>query len=191
VYEGLGQQNILYIPITILQHTTGMTSVFTSPDVNTDPLRSMISVDQQSIVMDFSLKGLNAVEIHNDLVATFKGKAKSYSTVTYSLRKPSFSSPKTPQPSESPASILNESDEAILPGLSEEPFASVRHLARRTHLRGFTVYDHLTHKLGFVVGYRCWVPHFLSEADKHTEHNFHLNFLKCFSTRKTGRGMTL
>jgi hypothetical protein len=53
-------------------------------------------MDQQSIVMYPSLKGLNAVEIHDDLVATLKGEVKSDSTVTYFLRKPSFSSPKIP-----------------------------------------------------------------------------------------------
>jgi hypothetical protein len=109
-------------------------SVFISPNVKTDPSRSVIPTDQQSTVMYLSLKGLKAVEIHNDLVATLKGEAKSYSIVTYYLRKPSFSSPNTPQPSESPAPILNESDEAILLALSEEPFALVRQLARRTHL---------------------------------------------------------
>jgi hypothetical protein len=118
--------------------------------------------------MDLSLKGLNAVEIHNDLAATLNGEAKSYSTVTYDLRKLTFSSPKTPQPSESPAPILNESDETILLTLSEEPFASVWQLARRTHPHGFTVYDHLTRKLGFTVRYLYLVPHLLSEADKHT-----------------------
>jgi hypothetical protein len=46
--------------------------------------------------MYLSLKGLNAVEMHNDLVTTLKGEAKSYGTVTYYLRKPSYSSPKTP-----------------------------------------------------------------------------------------------
>jgi hypothetical protein len=60
----------MYIPITILQHTTSVTSVFTSPDGKTDPLRSVISIGQQSIVIYLSLKGLSAVEIHNDLVAT-------------------------------------------------------------------------------------------------------------------------
>jgi hypothetical protein len=83
-------------------------SVFTCPDVKMDPLRYVISMDQQSIVMYLSLKGLNAVEIHNNLIAILKGEAKSYRTVTYYLRKPSFSSPKTPQPSGSPAPILNE-----------------------------------------------------------------------------------
>jgi hypothetical protein len=53
-------------------------------------------MDKQWIVMDLSLKGLNAAEIHNDLVATLKSEVKSDSTVTYSVRKPSFSSPKTP-----------------------------------------------------------------------------------------------
>jgi hypothetical protein len=134
VWEGLSQQNILYIPITILQHTTSTVSVFTSQDAKTDALRFVISMDQQSIVMSFSLKGLNAVEVHNDLVATLKGEAESDSTVTYYVRKPIFSSPKTSQPSESPAPIFNESDEAILIALSEEPFASVQQLARRTHL---------------------------------------------------------
>jgi hypothetical protein len=64
--------------------------------------------------MYLNLKGLNTVEIHDDLVATLKCEANSDSTLTYNLLKPSFSSPKTPQPSESPAPILNESDEAIL-----------------------------------------------------------------------------
>jgi hypothetical protein len=145
-----------------------MASFFTSPDVETDPLRSVISKDQSLIVMCLGLKGLNAVETHNDLVVILKGEAKSDSTVRYYLRKPSFSSPKTPQPSESQAPILNESDEVILLALSEEPFASVQQLACRTHLRSSTVYDHLTHKLGFTVRYPRWVPHLLSEAHKYT-----------------------
>jgi hypothetical protein len=125
-------------------------------------------MDQQSIVMYLSLKGLNAVEIHNNLVVTVKLEAKSYSIVTDCLRKASFSSPKTPQPSKSPALILNQLDEAILLAFCEQPFASVRQLARRAHLHSSMVYDHLTHKLGFTVRYLHWVPHLLSEVDKHT-----------------------
>jgi hypothetical protein len=51
-------------------------------------------MDQQSIVMYFSLKGLNAIGMHNDFVATLKGEAKSNSTVTYYHCKRSFSSSK-------------------------------------------------------------------------------------------------
>jgi hypothetical protein len=125
-------------------------------------------MDEPSIMMHLSLKDLTAVEIDNDLVARLKGEAKSDSTVRYYLRKPSFSSPKTFQPSESPARILNEVNEAIMLASSEEPLASMRRLARRTHLHPSTIYDHLTHKLMLRVQYLRWVPHLLSEAHKHT-----------------------
>jgi hypothetical protein len=82
VQNGLSQQNILDISITILQHTASTASVFTSAEVKTDPSRSVVSMDQQSIVTYLSLKGLNSVEVHNDLVAALKGEAKSYGTVT-------------------------------------------------------------------------------------------------------------
>jgi hypothetical protein len=98
VHEGLSQQNILDIPITILQYVTNTMSVFTAPDIKTDPLRSGISMNQQSIVMYLGLKGLNAVESHNGLVAILKGEVKSYGTATHYLRKPSFSGPKTFHP---------------------------------------------------------------------------------------------
>jgi hypothetical protein len=87
--EGLSQQSILYIPIIVFQYATNTAPVFTSPNVKTDLLRPVISIDHQSIVMYLSLKGLNVVGIHNDLVVTLKGEAKSYSTVIYDLRKPS------------------------------------------------------------------------------------------------------
>jgi hypothetical protein len=105
--------------------------------------------------MHLRLKGRNTVQIHNDRVSTLKDEAKSSNTFMYYTRKPSFSSPKTPQPSESPAPILNQSDEAILMALSEELFASVQQLARGTQLHHSTVHDHLTHKLGFTVRYHC------------------------------------
>jgi hypothetical protein len=168
VSEGPSQQNIFDISGTVLQHTTGTTSVFISPDVETDTLRSLISMDQQSIVTYLSLKGLNAVEIHNDFAATSKGEAQFYNTVTYYFHKPTFSSQNTPQPSKSPAPILTESDKATSLALSEELFASVRQLASKTHLHLSMVCDHLTRKLGFTVRYLRWVPHLLSEADKYT-----------------------
>jgi hypothetical protein len=166
-------------------------SVFTSLDVKTDPLRSVISMEQQSIVMSLSLKGLSAVEIHNDLVARLKSEAKSDSTVPYYPHKPSFSSPKIPQPSESPAPILNDSDEAILLALSEEPFASVRQLARKAYLHPSTLYDHLTHKLGFTVDIFVGSHIFCRKLATTPGHSFHLNSSRCPSNRKTGAGMTL
>jgi hypothetical protein len=164
---------------------------FTFPDMETDPSRSVISMDQQLIVMYLSLKGLNTVEIHNVLVAIRKGETKFYSILMCNFHKPSFSRPKTPQPSESPAPILNESDEAVSLALSGEPFASVRQLTRRTHLHLSTVCDYFMHKFGFTVRHLLWVPHLLSELTNTPEHKFHLNSSRCSSTRKTGHGMTL
>jgi hypothetical protein len=117
--------------------------------------------------MSLRLKGLNAVETHNDLAATIKDEGQSDSTIKYYVRKPGFFSLKTPQPSESLVPILNESDEAILLTLFEQPFASVPQLVPKTHIHSSTVYDHLMHKLGFTVRYLRWVPHFLSQANKH------------------------
>jgi hypothetical protein len=154
------------------------------PDVKTVPLRSVISMNQQSILMYLSPKGLNAVDIHNNIVATLKGEVKSGRTVTYYLRKPSFSSPKTPQPSESPTPILNESDKAILLALSEEWFASVWHLTRRTHLHHSTVHDRLTYKLLFTLRHLFWVTHLLSEADKHGRAQLSFELLEMLQHQK-------
>jgi hypothetical protein len=164
---------------------------FHLPDIQPDPLRSVISMDQQSIVVYLSLKGLNAVEIHNDRVATLNGDAKSQSTVTYYLRKPSFSSAKTPQPSESPGPTLNESDEAISLALSEEPFASMRQLARRTHRHPSTVYDDSGTSLASPFDIFVGSHTFCRKLTSTPEHNLHLNSSRCSSTRKTRRGMAL
>jgi hypothetical protein len=127
---------------------------------------------------------MNAAEIHNDLATTLKGEAKSDSAVTYCPRKPSFSSPKTLQPFEGPTAIPNELDEAILLGLSQERFASVRQLACTTHFHPSTVYDHLTHKFGSTVRHLRWVPHLLSEADKHTRAQPSFEFFEMLQHQK-------
>jgi hypothetical protein len=123
-------------------------------------------MDQKSIVLYLGLKQMNATEIHNDLVATLKDKAMPYSTVTYHLRSTSFTPSELPEPEQPAEPDLTPSDEAILLALAEQPFASVRQLARATHLSLGTVYWRLTHKLGFTVRHLRWVPHTLSAIDK-------------------------
>jgi hypothetical protein len=145
---------------------------------------------QSFALVYLSLKGLNAAETHNDLVVILKIEAKAYSTVAYYLPTQSFSSPKTPQPSESPAPILNELDEAILLPLSEEPFASVRQLARRTYTLPWSTTISCT-SLGspfdiFVGSHTFW-----RKLTSTPEHNFRLNSSRCSRTRKTERCMTL
>jgi hypothetical protein len=57
---------------------------------------------------------------------------------------------------------LDEVDEDILKALADNPFSSVRKLARRTCLSRTTVYQHLTCSLRFAVRRFCWVAHRLS-----------------------------
>jgi hypothetical protein len=141
--------------------------------------------------MYVGLKGSDAIAIHNNLLATLMGEEKLYSPVMYYLRKPGFSSPKTAQPSGSPAPILYESDEAILLALSEEPFASVRPLARRIHLYPSTVYNHITHKLGSPFDIFAGSHIFCRKLTNTPEYNFHFNHSRCSGTRKTGCSMAL
>jgi hypothetical protein len=172
------------ISITILQHTPSTTSIFTSSDVKTDPFTFVISMDQQSIVTYLRLKGLNTVEIHDDRQATLKGEAKSYRTVTYHLRKPSFSSAKTHQPSESPAPILNESDEAILRTFLK----SLSHRCRSLRAEPTDTLPRSTTtsrtSLGSSFDIFAESHIFCRKLTSTLGYNFHLNSSRCSSTRK-------
>jgi hypothetical protein len=99
-----------------------------------------------------------------DIVATLGSEAVSYSSVTRYLREAQFL-PSKPEPH--PADVqrdLDDSDQAILAALKDNPFASVWHLSRLTHLPSTTVYRRLTKSLGFVARHLRWVPHVLSDA---------------------------
>jgi hypothetical protein len=59
---------------------------------------------------------------------------------------------------------LDDSDRAILAVLEEEPFSSVRELARATHLPPTPISRRLVNSHAFVLGYLRWVTHRLSDA---------------------------
>jgi hypothetical protein len=63
---------------------------------------------------------------------------------------------------------LDESDEAILQGLEELLFASVRQLAHATHLPATMDYRRLSEKLGLPRRHLCLVPHHLPADQKAT-----------------------
>jgi hypothetical protein len=81
-------------------------------------------MDQQSIVIYLSRKGLSAVAIHNDLVATLCAEAVSYPSVTRYLREAIFASSNPPDPLPPPEHQLDDSDQAILLALADQPLAS-------------------------------------------------------------------
>jgi hypothetical protein len=106
-------------------------------------------MDQRTIVANLALKGISARSIHQDLVATLGGDAMASSTVPRYIHNAHCSpSSQTAAPIAVPSG-LNDSDEAILSALDENPFASVRHLSRLTHIPATTVYRRLTESLGF------------------------------------------
>jgi hypothetical protein len=123
-------------------------------------------MDQKSIVLFLALQGKNATDIHNELVEYLGYEAIEYSTVTYHLRNRSFTASTPPAPDRPEDEGPTASDKAILSALGEQPFASVRQLARATHLPSSTVFYHLTKRLGFTVRHLRWVPHCLSAKDK-------------------------
>jgi hypothetical protein len=81
---------------------------------------------QRPVVAYLSLKGMLAREIHDDIVATLGPDAVSYSSVTHYLCEARFPLSK-PEPH--PADVqrdLDDSDQAILAALEDDPFVSVR-----------------------------------------------------------------
>ena len=125
-------------------------------------------MDQRSIVLYLARKGLRGTEIHRDLEETLGPEAIAYSTVTFYLRTSRFRIPTEMEEGEAEAEVspVCEVDEAILKALADEPFSSVRELARHTCLSRTTVHRHLTCSLGFTVRHLRWVPHRLSDSQK-------------------------
>jgi hypothetical protein len=123
-------------------------------------------MDQQSIVLYLSRKGLSAVAIHDDLVATLDAEAVSYPSVTRYLREAIFASSNPPDPLSPPEHRLDDSDQAVLLALADQPFASIRELSRLTCLPRMTAHRRLTQSLGFHVRHLRCAPHFLSRYQK-------------------------
>jgi hypothetical protein len=70
---------------------------------------------QRPIVAYLSLKGMSPLEIHDNIVATLRPDAMSYSSVTHYLREARFP-PSKPEPH--PADVqrdLDDSDQAVSP----------------------------------------------------------------------------
>jgi uncharacterized membrane protein len=117
-------------------------------------------MDQQSTVLYLFRKGLSAVVIHDDLVATLAATAVSYRSVTRYLREAIDASSSPPDPLPPREHQLDDSDQAILLVLADQPFASIRELSRLTHLPRTTVHRRLTQSLQFRMRHLRRVSHF-------------------------------
>jgi hypothetical protein len=123
-------------------------------------------MDQRTIVAYLELKGLSPRSIHQDLVATLGGGAMADSTVARYIHDAHCSPSSQMAAPIAVPSGLDDSDEAILSALDENPFASVRQLSRLTHIPATTVHHRLTESLGFPARHLRWVPHALSEEQR-------------------------
>jgi hypothetical protein len=119
-------------------------------------------MDQSSIVLYLSKKGLSAVAIHDDLVAILGAEAVNYPSVTRHLREAIFASFAPPDPLPRPEHQLDDSDPAIPLALTDQPIVSIRELLRLTHLPRTIVQRQLTQSLRLRVRHLRWVPHFVT-----------------------------
>jgi hypothetical protein len=92
----------------------------------TCPSSIVSRMDERSIVLCLHVKRLSAHEIHDDLVATLSPKAVAYSTVTCYLHEAKFGTTKVTLDLEPSSPHIDDSDQAILAALKENPFVRAR-----------------------------------------------------------------
>jgi hypothetical protein len=143
------------------------------------------------MVMYLSLKGLNAVEIHKDLVATLKSEAKSDGNIKEYLRKRSFSSSKIP-------SLLRVQLQFSMSRMKQSCSLYLKSLSRRCgSLRAEPTYtlprSTAISRTSLVSAFDTFVGShiFCRKLTSTPEHNFHFNCSRCSSTRKAECGITL
>jgi hypothetical protein len=113
-------------------------------------------------------KHLSAVAIHAEINSVLEEGMIGYSTVTHYLRKQSFANASHLAPEEPDFGAADTIDNATLQALDEQPFASLRQIAKRTLISMSTVRSRLVNKMTYKLKYCKWIPHRLSEAQKRT-----------------------
>jgi hypothetical protein len=121
-------------------------------------------MDFNSIVLDLKAKGMNAREIHTDLISMLVTQVLGYSTVVHWLREAQLDQFSETMVDFTEDAEVDEIDEAILSALEVQPFGSVRDIARLTRLARSIVYRHFTRLLGFLVRHPRWIPHVLTKG---------------------------
>jgi hypothetical protein len=97
-------------------------------------------MDVNSIVLSLKAKGMNAREIHNDVLATLGNMVLGHSTVSRRVRKAQVDQFCETAIDFSEDAEVDEIDEAILSALELQPFGAVCKIARLTRLARSTVH---------------------------------------------------
>ncbi len=122
-------------------------------------------MDQRSIVLFLDRKGLKATDIHNELVAVLDSDAVSYSTVTRYLREGRLALKESKEQEKKKNYMTDYTKEnAILQFLEDEPYASIRTIAKSLRIPKSTVHYTLTQVLGWKIKHLRWIPHNLNSA---------------------------
>jgi hypothetical protein len=138
----------------------------TSPDIGDSKLTARM--DLESITLYLAMKHLGAVEIHAEINKVLGERTVGYSAITWYLRKQSFPHSSEAAEEEVEIGTVHPIDRVILQMLNEQPFASLRQLAKRILIPATTIRFHSAKKMGYKIKHCKWVPHRLSAAQKQT-----------------------
>jgi hypothetical protein len=108
-------------------------------------------MDQRSIALYLSMKGLSAKAIHRELVRTLGAEAVTYPAVTWYLHAARSPAQSKEAPDEAGVTRTDSVDAAVLKALTDNPFSSVRESSWLTCLPRSTIHRRLTESLGFTV----------------------------------------
>jgi hypothetical protein len=142
-------------------------------------------MDQRSIALYLSMKGLSAKAIHQGLVQALGAQAVAYFTITSYLRAAKFHAQSKEALNEAGVTRTGSVDTAILKALTDNPFSFVPELSRLMCLLRSTVHRCLTESLGFTVRHPDWIPHQLSDDWKTTRVNLSRELLRVLQRQQT------
>jgi hypothetical protein len=108
-----------------------------------------IRIDLESITLCLDMKHFGAVEIHAEINKVLGEGIVGYSTITRYLRKQSFPDSWELAEEELEIGSSDSIDHAIVQALNEQPFGSLRQLAKRILIPVTTIRYHLVHRMRY------------------------------------------
>jgi hypothetical protein len=115
-------------------------------------------MDQRSIALCFSRKGLSAKMIYQDFAQMLGAEVVACPTGTWYRRAAKCPAQSKGIPDAAGVTRTDAIDAATLKPLANTPFSSVRELLGLTYLSTSTIHRCLTEWLGFAVRHLHWVP---------------------------------
>lgn len=125
-----------------------------------------MELDQRSIAVFLYLQGKIKKTVYEEMIVILKDKCVSYQTVTRFIRE--FQISQSAKPIQNPKKINepDEVDDLIRHVVDNEPFLSVRQIAKKVGMPKSTVYLRMTVNIGYISKHLKWVPHLLNPQQK-------------------------